>query len=149
MPATQDPVAEHEPLSADAIQLSEEKKAFCAKPWIKQGVKQPHIAVFNYACQSTPRPSDPKETIAYGAMNLNKLHDHEPEAIIKAIEAVDPNWFDTYPRKPGTNFDMNFKKKVVSELARTFFRYGLNAYGKPGLRTGNSSNGSSTPLAGL
>ncbi len=112
-------------------------------------MKQPNIAVFHHAMNTTGRPSAPDESIAYGYMLLAKFHDREPEAIVKAMEAIDPKWFDAYPRKAGTVLDMKFKRAIVGELARTFYHYGLAAYGKPGLRKGADDMDTSSPLGAM
>lgn len=129
------PIKEHDPLSDEPTLLSPEKRAFCANSWGKPGAfKQAKVMVFHHAMNTTPRPTAPDESIGYGYMNNNKFHDREPKAIQEAIEKVDPTWFDDYPRKASTALDDDFKRGVISELARTFYRYGLAAYGKPGLR---------------
>lgn len=125
---------EHDPLSREPAVPSPEKRAFHARPRNGGGLRQPNIAVFHHAMSTTPRPSSPDDSVAFGYMELAKFHDREPEAIVTAIEAIDPAWFDDYPRKPGTKLDDRFKRAVVGELARTFYKYGLSAYGKPGLR---------------
>ena len=79
-------------------------------------------------------------------MNLNKFHDRESLAIVEAIEILDPTFFDSYPRGPSTIYDMDFKKAQVGEAAKAFYRHGLAAYGKPGLR---SATDSTAPLAAL
>jgi hypothetical protein len=141
-------IQEHEPLSVEPALPTEERRKHFARPWAKRGIKQPWIAVFHYAMNSTPRPSAPDETIAFGYMNLNKFHDREPEAVVKTIEEVDPNFFDDFPRKPTTALDSAFKKAAVGELARVFYRYGLSAYGKPGLRKQPAPT-PGTPLAAI
>lgn len=115
--------------------------------WPGRPVKQPRLAVLHWAVNSTPRPSHPDETIAYGYMNLNKLHDREPEAILRAIESQDPTFFDTYPRAEGTDLDDAFKKAAIGEAMKAFYRHGLSAYGKPGLRKKPIPTG--TPLTAL
>jgi len=143
------PEQQHLPLNSNPGLLSEDKRKWCASSWNKRALKQPRIAVFHYAMNSTPRPTAPDETIAYGFMTLNKFHDREPEAIRKTIEALDPEWFDSYPKKEGTDFDDSFKKAVIGELARAFYRHGLAAYGKPGLRKSESDEVTNSPLAAL
>jgi hypothetical protein len=117
-------------------------------PWSKRALKQPNAAVFQFGMNSTPRPTAPDETIAFGYMSLNKFHDREPEAVLATIEALDPNFFDSYPRKPGTKLDAAFKKAAIGELARAFYRHGLAAYGKPNLRKG-AAQSPSVPLAAI
>ncbi len=130
---------EHDPLSDEPVLLSAEKRAWCASPWEKRGRRQPRLAVFQFAMNSTPRPTAPEETISYGYMKLNKFHDREPEAVLAAIDAVDPEFFDSWPRKATTALSSPsewsaFKKGAVGELARAYYRLGLAAYGKPKLR---------------
>jgi hypothetical protein len=141
-------IQEHEPLSAEPAVPTEERRKHYASAWTKRGIKQPWIAVFHYAMNSTPRPSAPNETIAFGYMNLNKFHDREPEAVMKVIEEIDPNWFDNIPRKPTTTLDAAFKRAALGELARIFYRYGLSAYGKPNLRK-QADPAPGTPLAAI
>jgi len=139
---------EHEPLSSDPILLSEEKRAWCNKPWTKGQLEQPNIAVVLDRLFKTPRPSNPKQSIARGYTSLNKFHDREPEVALKAIEEIAPDLFNDYPRKPKTIFNDAFKKAAIGELARTYLRYGLSAYGKPDLRRddGSSSDVFDEPL---
>jgi len=142
------PIQEHEPLSTQPNLLSAEKRAWTMVPWSKRALKQPNAAVFQFGMNSTPRPTAPDETIAFGYMSLNKFHDREPEAVLATIEALDPNFFDSYPRKPGTKLDAAFKKAAIGELARAFYRHGLAAYGKPNLRKG-AAQSPSVPLAAI
>lgn len=140
-------VREHDPINEEPLLLSPRKRAWWADLWPGRPVKQPRVAVLQWAMNSTPRPSHPDETVAYGYMNLNKLHDREPEAIVRAIESQDPSFFETYPRSDGTQPDDTFKKGAVGEAARAFYRHGLSAYGKPNLRKKPAPSG--TPLATL
>lgn len=140
---------EFEPLSADPTLLSEEKRTWWAGLWDKRGLKQPRLAVFQFAMNSTLRQTASNETIAWGYTNLNKFHDKEPEAVLTAIEKLDPTFFESYPRRTSTTYDLTFKKNVISEAARTFYHHGLAAYGKPKLRKQTDSNPVGTPLAAL
>ncbi len=143
------PIQEHEPLSHEPTLMSADKRAWCSGCWEKRGRKQPRIAVFQFAMNSTPRPTAPGETIAYGYMTLNKFHDREPEELLKEIEKIDPEFFDDYPRKPSTPLDDAFKRAAIGELARAFYRHGLSAYGKPNLRKPPTPVPTGTPLATL
>lgn len=136
----------HEPLDTDPIPMSVEKRVWCASPWTGRGSVQPRIAVFHYVMNATRRPSSPNETLAFAVMNNNKLHDREPTLIIESIEKIDENYFNDYPRRSTTEFDMDFKKGVISELVRAFYRHGFTAYGKPGLRKDPDND---SPLAVL
>ena len=143
------PEQQHLPLESRPSLLSPDKRKWCSEPWEKRQARQPRIAVFQYAMNATRRPSNPDETIAYGYMVLNKFHDREPEAVLRAIQELDPNYFDSYPRKPDTELTEVFKKAIIAELARVFFRYGLAAYGKPGLRKSSDVPQLSEPLAAI
>ena len=126
------PIQEHEPLSNEPILPSEEKRKLYASPWGKNG--QTWIMVFHHSMNTTARPTNPNQKIGTGYQINNKFHDRESGVIVDAIEKIDPKWFDPYPRKPTTVLDFEFKKAIVGELARVFYRFGLSAYGKPGLR---------------
>lgn len=140
----------HEPISSDPTLPSPDKRTWCHRMWNLRGPKQPWFAVFQYAMNSTMRPSAPDETIAYGYVTLNKFHDREPQIVLKAIEEVDPHYFDDFPRKPTTVLDEDFKCAIIGELARALYRFGLSAYGKPGLRKGaGEPGGPPQPLAAL
>jgi hypothetical protein len=143
---TKMPIQEHPPLDSSHELMSPKKRAWWAEVWDKRPLKQPRLAVLQFAMNSTPRPSAPNETIAFGYMNLNKFHDRESLAIVEAIEAIDPTFFDTYPREASTTFDVDFKKAQVGEAAKAFYRHGLAAYGKPGLRSSTSVIGSLAAL---
>lgn len=129
----------HEPLKSDPDLLSEEKRKWIADRRSGGSLEQPRLAVFQTAMNTTPRPTNPKQSIASGYMHNNKFHDREPEALWNAIKEIDPGFFDTYPRKKGTPVDAAFVKAAIGELARVFYRYGLPAYGKPGLRKTDNS----------
>lgn len=111
-------------------------------------MKQPRVAVCQYAMNATPRRTRPDETLAYGYMDMNhnRFHDREPEAILRVIEELDPEFFDTYPRNRGTASADRFKRMVVGEAAREFCRQGRAAYGIPGLRS-DSDGDDRPPLA--
>lgn len=128
------PVQEHAPKSDTPTVLSPEKRKFFATARPGSDFKQPRLAVFQHAMNRTPRPTEPSESIAYGYMNLNKFHDREPEAVMLAIREIDPHFWDDYPRRPGKEADDDFVKAAIGEAARAFYRHGLAAYGKPGLR---------------
>lgn len=127
-------IKNHDPLNNSPILLSKDKRDWCAKDRGGPGPKQSRIMVFHHAMNTTPRPTNPGEMIGYSYTQNNKFHDREPEEILKSIQAVDPHFFKTYPKKPSTPLDGAFIKGVIGELARTYYRYGLPAYGKPGLR---------------
>jgi hypothetical protein len=141
-------VAEHEPISDEPEELSPAKGSWCDQPWSKRGKKQPMIGVFLFVVMGNTRPSNEDETLAFGYVSLNKFHDKEPELIVQKIEEIDPEWFNSFPRKPSTPFDLKFKKAVVGELAKQYLRRGRAAYGKPDLRgpKGSSTNGTLAAL---
>lgn len=136
----------HAPKNAFAL-MSVDKLAWRSAAWEKRPMKQPRVAVFQFAMNATPRPTRPDETVAYGYMNHNRFHDREPEAILRAIEELDPEFFDTYPRKRGTELTDRFKRMVSGEAAREFYRQGRVAYGIPGLRTDSDGDDLPPPLA--
>ena len=143
MPARKS-IRKHEPLNDQSNLMSEEKRKWCAQPWRKTGMEQPRIAVFQTAMNTTPRPTNPKESIACGYMKLNKFHDRESGEIWKAIEKLNPHFFDTYPRRSGTKLTETFIRAVIGEIAQAFYRHGVAAYGKPKLR-----KNSNAPLAAI
>lgn len=129
------PEQQFEPLNSEPDLMSEEKRTWCASLLPRGGaMKQPKVIIFLQAMAVTPRPSAPDESILFGYMHLNKFHDREPEAILKAIESAFPTFFDDFPRRPNTEFNDKFKKAIIGEMAKAFCRHGLAAYGKPGLR---------------
>lgn len=133
--------------------MSATKRSWWAACWPGRPVKQPRVAVLHYAVNSSVRPSAPDESVAFGYVNHNKFHDREPELVLRAIESQDPHFFDSYPRKAGTVLDEAYKKAIVGEAATAFYRHGLSAYGKPGLRKVDGGNGGASappaPLAAL
>ena len=141
------PIKVYDPLDSSHELMSPKKRSWWAEVWDKRPLKQPRLAVLQYAMNATPRPSDPNETIAFGYMNLNKFHDRESLAIVEAIEVLDSTFFDSYPREPLTVFNIGFKKALVGEAVKAFYRHGLAAYGKPKLR--NPISQALTPLAAL
>lgn len=125
----------HEPISGEPTLMSPEKRAWWAATWAaRPSPKQPRLAVLSYVMSATMRPTARDETILHGYMALNKFHDREPELLLAEIEKLDPGFFEAYPRNPGTKLDDAFKRAAIGEAARCFFRHGLSAYGKPGLR---------------
>lgn len=147
-------IKEHDPISSKPPLMSPTKRAWWAglrknpsKPDARK--KQPRMAVLFYIVASASRPSDPDETLLWGCVGLNKLHDKEPELIVTLIEKIDPNFFDSYPREPSTALNMTFKKAQVGEACRSFFKHGLASYGKPGLRKTADPPSDDAPLAAL
>jgi hypothetical protein len=138
----------HEPLDSEPGLMSATKRSWWAAPWDKRPVKQPRLGVFQYAMNSTVRPTAPNESVAYGYVSLSKFHDREPEAVLKAIEALDPSFFDSFPRRDlNAPMDVADKKAAIGDAARVFYRHGLAAYGKPGLRKNKTPATLSAPLA--
>lgn len=125
---------QYDPKSESSEIMSPEKRDWWASLWDKKGLKQPRIAVLQFAMNSTPRPTCPEETVAYGYMVGSKFHDKEPELLLSVIEDLDPDFFVTFPRRSLTKLNYAFKKAAIGEAARSFYRHGLAAYGKPGLR---------------
>ncbi len=129
--------------------MSAAKRDFWNGPFVSpSGITTCRLAVFHYAMNSTVRPTDPSQTIAYGYVQGNKLHDREPELLVQVILAQDPNFFDSYPRKPGAPVTMDLMKTAVSDAARAFYRHGMPAYGKPGLRVGGNILATVFPVKG-
>jgi hypothetical protein len=128
-------MTQFEPLSDEPGLMSEDKRLFWSKEWTNPGgIMTPNLALFQYAMNGTLRPTNPRETIAMGYTRGSKFHDREPEAVVKAMLVLNPAFFNSYPRKEGTPVDMQLMKAAVGEAARAFYRHGLSAYGKPGLR---------------
>jgi len=143
------PIQEHEPLSSEPGLMSADKRAWWAGAWEKRALKQPRMAVLQYAMNSTRRPTAPDETVAYGYVSLNKFHDRESLVVLKTIETLDVQFFDSFPRKSTTALDETFKKAIIGEACRAFYRHGLSAYGKPGLRKHSEPLDPENPLATL
>lgn len=134
-------IKQHEPLDSTPELLSEDKrKWFSSLHSTIDSLAQSRLFVFQTAMNATPRPTQPDESIAFGYMRLNKFHDREPEKIVESIELIDKDFFNSYPRREGTLLDLQFKKQVVSEAARTFYKFGLASYGKPKLRKESKEN---------
>lgn len=129
-------MAEHEPLESSFVTLSEPKRTWWWAQWSKRpSPKQPRQAVLCYVASATMRPSAPNETILFGYLHSEKgLYDGEPEALLQAIEDLDSEFFDTFPRKPETALDATFKKAAIGDAMRAFFRCGIPAHGKKNLR---------------
>lgn len=128
------PIQKNQPLSDQPNLMSEEKRNWWLQPWRKQGMEQPRVAVLHTAMNTTPRPTNPNQSIASGFMKLNKFHDRESGEVWKAIQGIDPNFFNTYPRRKGTKLTEAFIRATIGEAAQAFYRHGLTAYGKPKLR---------------
>lgn len=138
-------IQEHLPISSEPDLMPRDKRDWWNQVWEGKLPKQPRMAVFQYSMNASFRPTAPNETIAYGYVQNNKLHDKEPEIIVQVIEALDPNFFDNYPRRPNTKYDLAFKKSIISDAARAFYRHGLAAYGKPKLRKSDPNTSSVLP----
>ena len=108
--------------------LSLEKLTWWSAPWSGSEAKQPRLAVFQHVMNTSPRPTSPDETIAFGYLRLCKFHDREPAVIAERIRELDPAFFDDYPRKSSTRFDEAFIRAVIGEAARMFYRSGIAAY---------------------
>lgn len=129
------PIQQHEPLESGPGLMSEAKRQWWAAPRSGGPFKQPRLAVFQHAMNTTPRPTAPSESIAHGYVNNNKFHDREPGLVRKAMEAIESSFFDTFPRKDSEEpMADQTKDAAVGEAARAFYRHGLAAYGKPGKR---------------
>jgi len=127
-------VKKHEPLIQQPSLMSPEKRDFWSATWpARPSPKAPRMAVLFYAVSATMRPTARDETVLHGYVSLNKFHDREPELVLKAIESLDPAFFDDYPRKPGTGLTAAFKKAAIGEAARQFFRFGM-AFDPPDFR---------------
>lgn len=143
-----DAIKMHEPLEESSELMGAPKRAWWAGGYRspRTGLMVARVCVLQHVMNTTPRPTEPKESIAFGYMRLNKFHDREPEALVTAIEEIDPGFYETFPRKAGTELTLAFKKAVTGEAARSFYRHGLAAYGKPNLRSGQKNDGT---LSGL
>ena len=142
-------MAKHEPLNQNPDLMSAEKRAWWAQRWPGRSPKQPRLVVFQFAMNSTMRPTAPDETIAMGYMGLEKFHDREPGLVLAAIEEQDPSFFDTYPRRKKDHTDEEWVKAkcaIIGHAARAFYRHGRPSYGKPGLRKDSSTQ---APLVAL
>lgn len=131
--------------------MSAEKRAWWAQEWSGHLPKQSRLAVFQYAMNSTIRPTAPDETISFGYLNMDKFHDFEPALILSVIEQQDLSFFDTYPRKRHVFKDeewIKFKCAIIGEAAKAFYRHGLASYVKPNLRKSKHSS-YGIPLAAL
>lgn len=143
------PIQEHEPLPESTGTMSEEKRKWWDGKWqIPNGLKQTRKALFHHAMNTTPRPTSPDEAIEYGYVTNNKFHDREPEAVVNGMLAVDPHFFNSYPRRETTQLNKAFLRAVIGEAARAFYRHGFAAYGKPDLRK-PSNNRVRTRLPGV
>lgn len=124
------------PLDGSAALMSEPRRRFWATRLPrKSSLGQTKIMVFHNAMNTTPRPSNPADSIGAGYQESEKLHDREPERLVRAIETLDPNFFDDFPRQDmSAPMAMTEKGAAVGEAARAFYRHGLPGYGKPALR---------------
>jgi hypothetical protein len=132
-----------QPLDDSSEPMSATKQAWWASAWPKKlPLKQPRVALFHYAMNGTLRPTEPTETMAFGYTNMKKFHDRESGIILDVIEAQDPDFFSTFPRKPGTELTPEFKRAAIGEAAKAFYHHNQAAYSKPKLR---KQTPSSTP----
>jgi len=142
-------MAVHSPLAASSSVMSEAKRKFWAAQWrgSASSIGQIKVAVLHHVVNTTPRPTYPDHSLALGYTIHDKFHDREPTLIVKEIEAIDPTFFDEYPRaRKSEHMTEKNKCAAVGEAARAFYRHGAAAYGKEGLR---KSNGDSGPLGAL
>jgi hypothetical protein len=116
--------------------------------WFRTGVRE-HLsrcAAIANVLTRTARPSNPSQNM-WDSIYINlKLHDGEPEVIVKALEAQWPNFFDLMPCRGPVTLDK--KKEIVGEWCKSHIRLGLSAYGKPNLRK-DKSDGPMDDLGGI
>jgi len=131
-------MAVHSPLKSSDI-LSLEKMQWWHRQNPPKGGKlaNPKVALLVYVASTTPRPTDPTESILNGYVRLEKLHDHEPQALVDGILRLDPNFFDEFPNNgfPESAPHQLKMRAAVGEALRSFIRLGLPTYDQPGLRT--------------
>jgi len=140
----------HQPI-LPATMMSKEKRDWWAAPWRRPtpGLQQPRMAVLHFVMNTTPRETAPAESIAFGYLRNDKLHDREPAALLRAIAAIDPNFFEGFPQKLGTSAD-RVLAFALSDAIRAFYRHGLHAFGIPGRRkVDDDDDDPSPPLGGL
>lgn len=98
---------------------------FWEQPWPEEPDTTRGELLLSVMCQ-TMRPSAPSESICDGYQRLQKLHDREPQVLVEAIKAIDPQFFDPL-----------IEKHLRSQMgigARLLLRNGKPAYAKPLLR---------------
>lgn len=112
------------------VRMSTQKRAWWAATWPspRPGIKQPRVAVFQFAMNSTTRHSAPDETIAHGYMRQKKLHDGEPGAVLDAILALDPNFFDSYPSSTAKPKSTKYLRAIIGETALAFYNHGMHNF---------------------
>lgn len=134
----------HSPLAASSSTMSEAKRNFWSAQWRRSSssIGQIRVAVLQHVMNTTPRPTYPDHSLALGYCLHEKFHDREPALIVREIEAIDPAFFDEYPRSRKSQ-PMTEKEKsaAVGEAARAFYRHGAAAYGKENLRKSNGNSG--------
>lgn len=101
---------------------------FWAATWSGSSApKQNKLAVFQYVMNTTPHPTNPSRAIGtvYVAYP-EELDESEPRLLVETIEAIDPDFFDDYPRPDATKpMDMDDKCAVVEDAVVGFYRHGI------------------------
>lgn len=106
--------------------MSEPRRAFWASFWSGSSLQQSKLMVFQHAMNTTPRPTNPSQSIGYAFQKQEKLHDREPALLVAEMEALDPHFFDEYPRQDMSQpMSMSAKCAAVGVAARHFYRHGI------------------------
>ncbi|MFA5767619.1 MAG: hypothetical protein WC919_06880 [Candidatus Paceibacterota bacterium] len=83
---------------------------------------------------STPRPTNPNMTLFDQAVLRQKLHDREPEILIRELEERWPDYFIDLPVQKGTVVTRAKKGSFISLFITSFLHHGIPRYEKPNLR---------------
>jgi hypothetical protein len=117
----------------DVDLLSESMLEFCrGKVGVTGFSEATRKTIIDNVMTSTPRPSNPKQTIADQAFLAEKLHDGEPDVVITRIEVICSEFFDDLPRRDYTvKPDITQKKQFLCNYNRHFYHLGARKYEKP------------------
>jgi len=116
--------------------LSQQKLRWWSTPTVVDGLTNPKIGVLLNLMSRIPRPTRPGESLFSGYLRLAKFHDHEPELLVGALLALDPQFFDTYPTRNMRPLDRAGMKFVLGEACTAFLRQGVPGY-RHARRTGD------------
>lgn len=113
--------------------LSEPMLEFCrGKVGVSSFSEATRKTIIDNVMTSTPRPSNPKQTISDQAFLADKLHDGEPDVVITRIEAICPKLFNDLPRRDDTvKPNITQKKQFLCNYIRHFYHLGERKYEKP------------------
>jgi hypothetical protein len=133
-------MGQYDPISVEREFMSNDKQAWLLGE-LREGLNK-GAGIANVV-SSLSRPTHPEQTIWHGYSVNEKLHDREPEAIVKELERRWPDFFVGFPMRTGIaqnarSVSSTIKKAFVGDWCRTHIRLGLRAYGKPGLRSKKS-----------